>query len=179
MNVFNAIEIYKRIPGVPSEQNPLRAIRGLWVSGTHTDPIFIESIIKITEASSNKVSVVPYTSVDQDIIDSDSLYLSDVLLNDLDITEYSTLDVSLEESSLTLHDVKMLPLTIISYYTETVDFMPGEDYSDSHIEIYDVMETTPLVVTPMQRPLMTETLVGPEPVLKITDHFSTNLEYDI
>ena len=62
-NIFNSKEVYKRIPKVSSKDNPLRKVRGIYVTGDYRPPYYIDSSLHIAEINTNKPTIVDFTQV--------------------------------------------------------------------------------------------------------------------
>lgn len=61
MNIFKTIEAYKKIPVVSGREDQLRVVRGVWVSGVHTDPLTMDAVLQIKDYNSNKAETRVYT----------------------------------------------------------------------------------------------------------------------
>ena len=174
MNVFNAIEIYKRTPGVPSDQNPLRPVRGFWVSGTHTEPFFIDSVISIKTTTSNNIEVVKYTQTTQDLEVDNGLTFAGFYDGGLPYTDYSKTSVEEEFGSLSFMGLVMDDIYVTTYLTERLTFQADTP----HIEIYGFQQQQTPTYTVQTYPVSRDESIGPEPILNIKSHFSSDIEYN-
>ena len=89
MNIFKAVEIYKRIPHLPPNLNPLRAIRGLWVSGVHLNNITIDATLHVTGETSNHCEERAYTDQYDETYLSGNVNIIDIETNTLNVQEYT------------------------------------------------------------------------------------------
>ena len=133
MNIFKSKEIYKRIPGVSPELNPVRITRGVWVSGEYRPPYCIDETVHITNVGSNKVEIRDYTEL---IANTRS---GNVSLVDLDFSSFSyeTYEISEEATktqpgNVALVDLNFSDFTIYNYSQkeETTRF-------DGHVALVD------------------------------------------
>lgn len=85
-NIFRSKEIYKRIPGVSSDNNPLRAVQGMYVSGEYRPPYYIDGFIQINKVKTNKATITDYTQ------DTKSLK-NDPVINVTEITAKNDVDI--------------------------------------------------------------------------------------
>ena len=90
MNIFKAVEIYKRIPGLPSSQNPLRVIRGLWVSGVHLDNITMDATLQVTGETSNHCEERAYTDSHVDIHTDGNVNVINFQSGSFTVEQYTT-----------------------------------------------------------------------------------------
>lgn len=99
MNIFRSKEVYKRIPKVSSEENPLRPVRGMWVSGEYRPPYCIDETIHILDMSSSSAEVRVYTDRIQHVNDWEGVEYTNLYYPQIgfDVIQYST-------SSFTLSD---------------------------------------------------------------------------
>lgn len=175
MNVFNAVEIYKRIPGVSPANNPLRAVRGFWVSGTHTEPFFIDSIISISTTCSGDIEVVQYTSRDQYVEVDNALFFDGIYDEELPITEYTSVDQNVTSSEdlsiVTFHIDDLTATAYLTYYNDAPSDGPI-------IEVAGFDQPQTVTFTSAERPSARDEGVGLEPILKVLIHSSTELEYN-
>lgn len=75
MNIFKTIEAYKKIPVVRGREDQIRVVRGVWVSGIHTDPLTMDAVIQVKEYNSNKAETRVYTeTTDQTGWDGQIMY---------------------------------------------------------------------------------------------------------
>ena len=89
MNIFKAVEIYKRIPHLPPNLNPLRAIRGLWVSGVHLNNITIDATLHVTGETSNHCEERAYTDQYAEAYLSGNVNIINIESSQPDITYYT------------------------------------------------------------------------------------------
>ena len=61
-NIFRSKDIYKRAPKIPSSEDPLRIVKGLYVVGDYKPPYYIGPCLHITDIKTNKATVVDYTT---------------------------------------------------------------------------------------------------------------------
>ena len=78
--IQKSIEVYKQFRGQKTEEYPggiplLVPVRGLYVSGTHTEPYFIDHNLTITNFTSNTMTVSDYTEIGKSINEGENLHL--------------------------------------------------------------------------------------------------------
>ena len=178
MNIFRAVEIYKRIPGLPSSQNPLRAIRGLWVSGTHLDTITIDATLQVTGETSNHCEERAYT--DQY---NEAFLSGNVNIIDFDATTMETQVYTVQHNTAFLEgNVNIIDFDAnqfdITYYTRSYP----EAFLEGNVNIIDfdanMMTITDYVIPKAYTTLPEKTGQNPaEPTLLIELFTSTALEW--
>ena len=90
-NIHRSQEVYKRIEGMHADDRPLRAVRGLYVSGTHLNPEYIDHNITITDfTESNPLVVVNFTERTETTPDDHVLNFIGMDVGMLSIDFYST-----------------------------------------------------------------------------------------
>ena len=77
-NIFQSTEIYKRLPNVQPSQNPLRAVRGMYASGTHRAPYYIDAGCLITAVETTPATVASYTERTDTLQDPGGINIIDV-----------------------------------------------------------------------------------------------------
>lgn len=87
-NIFRSKEIYKRIPGVSSDNNPLRAVQGMYVSGEYRPPYYIDSFVQVSNIKTNKAKIEDYTATTKDLVDP-IVNIIGVDCSELDIIQYT------------------------------------------------------------------------------------------
>ena len=87
-NIFRSKEIYKRIPGVSSDNNPLRAVQGMYVSGEYRPPYYIDGFVRVSKINTTKPKIVDYTAVTKDLTADPIVNIIGVDCSDIDITFY-------------------------------------------------------------------------------------------
>ena len=127
MNIFKSKEIYKRIPQVDPALNPLRVVRGVWVSGEYRPPYCIDETVHVQAFGSNDAEIRVYTSRTQNIDDQDTIEYTGLYYPQMGfvIDQYST-------SSLTLPDDTTVEY--IGIYSEDFDIL---NYTQSTFNIPD------------------------------------------
>ena len=179
MNIFKAIEIYKRIPKMAASRNPLRVIRGLWVSGTHLDNITIDATLQVTGETSRHCEERAYTSKE------DEAFLDgNINIIDFDTTEIQTQVYTVQNNEAYLEG----NINIIDFDTNTIDVMyytrsEQESYLEGNINIIeyntDNIGVADYVIPKRYTTLPENTGRDPaEPTLLIKLFTSTALEWE-
>ena len=146
-NIFNSKEVYKRIPKVSSKDNPLRKVRGMYVTGDYRPPYYIDSSLHIMEINTNKPTIVDFTQASASTEDHVLNILPiEVLTDRPNIIQYSKASKELESD----HVVNILPiqastdsLSILSYTSASVELA-----SDHVVNILPIsMESEGLDIT--------------------------------
>ena len=110
-NIFNSKEVYKRIPKVSSKDNPLRKVRGMYVTGDYRPPYYIDSSLHIMEINTNKPTIVDFTQASASTEDHVLNILPiEVLTDRPNIIQYSKASKELESD----HVVNILPISMES-----------------------------------------------------------------
>lgn len=71
-DVFKTQEVLQRIPGKPSSQDPMRIVRGVYISGPYLPIQLNTNAIMITGITCKKASIVDYTMKDTSTIIDDT-----------------------------------------------------------------------------------------------------------
>lgn len=159
-NVHRSQEVYKRIKGLRGDAQPLRALRGLYVSGTHLEPQYIDNNISITDfGTSVELKVVNYTQKDQTMPDDHILSFLNIETNQPKITSYTTTSKSLpDDHILQFLNVETNQPRIVSYETKK------ESLPDDHILQFLNVETNQPRIVAHKRSTYNMT---PEPCIRL------------
>ena len=152
-NIFRSKEIYKRIPGVSSDNNPLRAVQGMYVSGEYRPPYYIDSFVQVSNIKTNKAKIEDYTSVTKDLTADPIINIIGVDCSDLDITYYTQAQSDLSaDPIINIIGVDCSDLDILCYTQDSKDLTAdpivniiGVDCSDIDITFY---KETPINTNP-------------------------------
>ena len=88
-NIFRSKEIYKRIPGVSSDNNPLRAVQGMYVSGEYRPPYYIDGFIQVSNIKTNKATIKNYTQDEKSLRNDPVINVTDISAKkNVDIVNY-------------------------------------------------------------------------------------------
>ena len=168
MNIFKSKEIYKRIPGVSPELNPLRVVRGVWVSGEYRPPYCIDETVHITNVGSNKVEIRVYTSRTQNIDDQDAIEYTGLYYPQMGfiIDQYSTssltlsYDTTVEYIGIYSEDFDILNYTQSTYTPDdtTVEYLNIYTDGEFQLELYESIDKK----------------LNPEPIIHIIGFGSDN-----
>ena len=175
MNIFKALEVYKRIPKLKPSLNPLRAVRGLWVSGTHTDPLTEDSTIHINEVDSNQAEVRIYTETTEKLNEEISYELKGVYSQLFTFIDYTKLDLSLDQEQSYVQ--------ITNLYTPTIEIIPytiiniNLDQEPSYVQITNVYSPDVTFINNYQDPVQYQS-TQPEPTLFVSIFTSNELEIE-
>ena len=175
MNVFKALEVFKRIPKLSPSLNPLRAVRGLWVSGEHRDPMTQDSVIHIKEVSSNQAEVRIYTEITKKLNEEIAYELKGVYSEPFTYVNYTTLD--------TVFDQEVSHVQITNLYTPTIDIIPYTiistdfDQETSRVQITNLYSPEITFINNYQDPVQYKS-TQPEPTLFVSEFTSNELEIE-
>lgn len=179
MNIFKAVEIYKRIPGLPSNLNPLRAIRGLWVSGVHLDNITMDATLHITGETSNHCEERAYTDQNTETYLQGNVNIIDIESSTLNVQEYTIQNnETYLQGNVNIIDIDSNQLDITYYSTSYQDaYLEG---NVNIIEMFSSIINVADYVYPSQyTTLPEETGQNPaEPTLLIEVFTSNQLEWE-
>lgn len=174
MNVFKALEVFKRIPKLSPSLNPLRAVRGLWVSGEHRDPMTQDSVVHINEVDSNQAEVRIYTETSEEI-NSDILYtLSGFGLSEFTYVDYTTANVDMDQeiSYVNVTNVYNPTLTFVPYIITNIDV----DQEISYVNVTNIYAPDFSFIPNYTDKQYSST--QPEPTLYISEFTSNDVEID-
>ena len=115
-NVFRSKEIFKRLPKVPTDQNPLRVVRGVYISGTPRVVQYIDSGIRIKNINTNAASIVDF-STKYSSVENNALNLFNISFGDTTIVNYSTKNSDVENNALNLLSISFGVTDILDYTT--------------------------------------------------------------
>ena len=168
-NIFNSKEVYKRIPKVSSKDNPLRKVRGIYVTGDYRPPYYIDSSLHIAEINTNKPTIVDFTQVTKPTYDDSTSSLLSLDCNwDLKFNRYTRATASVTDdstSSLLNLNCNELTLTKIPRPKVYVDADIGSTSS-----LIDVNCSRDLLIT---RYHTQKYETQPEQICVVTDQYTT------
>ena len=120
-NIFRRKDIYKRAPKIPSSEDPLRIVKGLYVVGDYNPPYYIGPCLHITDIKTNKATVVDYTTKSMSYEDHVVNLIGISTSGELKITNYTRASVDLQPD----HVVNLIginadtsPLDIVYFSTK-------------------------------------------------------------
>ncbi|MBO4736312.1 MAG: hypothetical protein J5614_07945, partial [Paludibacteraceae bacterium] len=87
-------EVYRYTPTANGDK--LVPVRGLYVSGLHKEPWYIDHAVTVTGFESNEGTVVHYTSRTEKLEADHLMNLVDVSVNDVALAVYTSKTVSLQ-----------------------------------------------------------------------------------
>ncbi|NMA75564.1 MAG: hypothetical protein GX963_15745 [Bacteroidales bacterium] len=118
-NVFRSKEVYKKIPKVSPDENPLRAVRGIYVSGAYRPAYYIDAFIHISNINTTKATIADYTERSTNITDDGAMRLVQVKFDDLSVVDYSRTNKNItDDGAMRLVQVKFDDLVLIEYTRE-------------------------------------------------------------
>ena len=139
MNVFKALEVFKRIPKLSPSLNPLRAVRGLWVSGEHRDPMTQDSVIHVQEVSSNQAEVRVYTETTTKFNEDEISYeFKGVYSQPFVFVDYTKLELSLdqEQSYVQITNLYSPDITFIDNYQDPVQYQSTQPEPTLFVSVF-------------------------------------------
>lgn len=176
MNVFKALEVFKRIPKLSPSLNPLRAVRGLWVSGEHRDPMTQDSVAHIKEVSSNQAEVRVYTETTTKFNEDEISYeFKGVYSQPFVFVDYTKLELSLDQEQSYVQ--------ITNLYTPTIEIIPytiiniNLDQEQSYVQITNLYSPDITFIDNYQDPVQYQS-TQPEPTLFVSVFTSNELEIE-
>ena len=176
MNVFKALEVFKRIPKLSPSLNPLRAVRGLWVSGEHRDPMTQDSVAHIKEVSSNQAEVRVYTETTTKFNEDEISYeFKGVYSQPFVFIDYTKLELSLDQEQSYVQ--------ITNLYTPTIEIIPytiiniNLDQEQSYVQITNLYSPDITFIDNYQEPVQYQS-TQPEPTLFVSVFTSNELEIE-
>jgi plasmid maintenance system antidote protein VapI len=140
-NVFRSKEVYKKIPKVSPDENPLRAVRGIYVSGAYRPAYYIDAFIHISNINTTKATIADYTERSTNITDDGAMRLVQVKFDDLVLTEYTR-----EHKNIT--DDGAMRLVQVKFDDESVYWFnnkPIETNKDFMIRIKSITSTHAII----------------------------------
>lgn len=162
-NIFRSKDVFKRVPGIPSHDDPLRVVKGMYVVGEYNPPYYINSGITISNINTTKATVVDYTQKNADSNDNVVNVLNIDVIGDLSIAYYTRQSYSLQTDNvvnIVNIDVDPTPLDILYYTTSNQN--PGNDHVLNVVNID--ADTSPLDIVYYST---IEYPCAPEPMLRI------------
>ena len=152
-NIFRSKEIYKRIPGVSSDNNPLRAVQGMYVSGEYRPPYYIDGFVRVSKINTTKPKIVDYTSVTKDLTADPIVNIIGVDCSDIVITPYTQAQQNLSADPIVnIIGVDCSDIDILCYTQDHQELQAdpivniiGVDCSDIDITLY---KKTPINTNP-------------------------------
>ena len=125
-NIFRSKEIYKRIPGVSSDNNPLRAVQGMYVSGEYRPPYYIDGFVQVSNIKTKKATIKNYTQAEKSLRNDPVINVTDISAKkNVDVVYYTRATVSApKEPVINVTDISANMAEII-YFTQ--DTKPSTD----------------------------------------------------
>lgn len=161
-NILRSKEVYKRLIGIASSQNPLRAVRGLYVSGEHREPYLIDNGITITSFNSSKAKIEDYVDT-RDKLEPEQIlnFLSVDNITNSTVVSYTQASKTLEaDNILNFIGVETLTDSIILKYTSKEESLTPENILNI-LDVYDITSSTIVLYT------QKEAMMQPEPIIYI------------
>lgn len=143
-NVYRSKEVYKRLKGVPSDMNPLRIVRGVYVSGKYRPAYYIDSCVLIEEIQSTNAVISDYISISATTTDPNSINVVGVDCNVLTMIDYSSKSDTTTENFVNVTGIDFGNLGIISYANVIRDVsdhavnVTGIDFGNLTIQQYKI-----------------------------------------
>lgn len=169
-NIFRSKEVYKRIPGVPSDQNPLRVVRGVYVTGPYRAPYYIDTCTHVKSITTTKATVVNYTQASSDSTDHVVNLLNvDASTDPIPITFYTRAESQLQSD----HVVNLLN---VDASTDQIDILAytkiNQDLASDHV--VNLMGIDTSADTPNITFYRTEIFkTNPEPIVRVKELTTT------
>lgn len=168
-------EVYKYTD--TANGNKLVPVRGLYVSGTHREPWYIDHAITVTGFTSNDTTVAPYTSVERDVFGDGTLAFTGISGGGVNIVNYYSSSEELFEDSVysdtsSLAFVGIVPgdLTIVSYYTEQESMFDSTVYSEDATLTFTGLSKTNNTTQNLQ---ILQKPQNPQPAITLTQFISS------
>ena len=114
-NIFQSTEIYKRLPNVQPSQNPLRAVRGMYVSGTHRAPYYIDAGCLITAVETTPATVASYTERTDTLQDPGGINILSAEITAPVITNYQAEENRMNDFTVRIHFITTTHATVSNY----------------------------------------------------------------
>ena len=169
MNIFRTLEAYKRIPKLPASNNPLRVVRGVWVSGEHRDPLTMDALLQIKAVGSHPCEVRRYTETSTNFYNDEVIKYIGIYASDhLDIVDYYETSTNVYDETIKYFGIYSQPLEITDYTQVSTNFY---DETIKYTGLYDES----LAYYEMTLPKYTKT--NPQSAIHILNVTSTPLEY--
>ena len=114
-NVFKSKEVYKHVPGINSGDK-LYAVRGMYVSGEHKVPYYIDGHVHLKSIDTSKAKIVNFTTESCDLSSDNVVNLISAKTSDIEIVNYSKSSESLNnDQMINLIGVNVSDIDIVSY----------------------------------------------------------------
>lgn len=114
---YKSKEVYKYTE--TSNGRKLVPIRGLYVSGLHTEPLYMDHLISIHDFSSTPTVIADYTEISENVYDS-VLNIVGIGASALTITNYTIASANLpNDDVLNIVGFDQLPINVQSYTQES------------------------------------------------------------
>ena len=119
-NIFKSKEVYKHVPGINSGDR-LYAVRGMYVSGEHKVPYYIDAGIHIKSIQSNKLVVKDFTEASYEKIDHVVNLINIEVTNAKPVlTQYSTASIQNQDHVVNLINIEVtIPKPPLLFYQTT------------------------------------------------------------
>ena len=126
-------------------------IQGLYISGTHYDPVYEDHNISVTELTSDSnLRIVDYTEVSHNLVDPSGDKLKDIAWNTvMNITNYHTASLSQDDTSTRFKDVTWNTVMNVYSYSST-----SNSQTDSATRMKSIEWNTVLNISPKPEPVL-------------------------
>jgi hypothetical protein len=133
-NIFKSKEVYKRIPRIDPALNPLRAVRGVYVSGPWKPPYYITPAILISNIESTPATVVDFTELETDAGPDYLLNVLELSATVSTVVEYTKVEVeSSPDYLLNVLELSCTPTSTVWYTRAEAESSP--DYLLNVLEL--------------------------------------------
>lgn len=172
MNIFKTIEAYKKIPVVSGREDQIRVVRGVWVSGIHTDPLTMDAVLQIKEYNSNKAETRVYTETTDQTGWDGQIAFTDFYTGKSSIKTYYSQDITLpDEFTLAVTGVYSQAFSYVDYIQTK-----RREEDKPYVQVTDIYAEGEPTVTDGYYPAYADGSL--EQVLHIKEFTSGALEYD-
>lgn len=134
---YKSKEVYKQFRD-QNNQPKIVPVRGMYVSGRHLEPWYIDHNITINSFTSTPATVKSFTEISEEISDS-VMKISDITTTPVEVTDYYTKDFDDNEMVMKISGIETTPLVITEYsqisYDDNEKVLLIQDISTSAISV--------------------------------------------
>ena len=127
-------EVYRYTPTANGDK--LVPVRGLYVSGLHKEPWYIDHAVTVNSFTSNDGTIVHYTQLNKSVYDDSALAFTGLTIGDISVVNYYQDTASAyDDSALAFTGFEISLPEMTSYETSTVSAYDGSALSFTALSV--------------------------------------------
>ncbi|MBO4736754.1 MAG: hypothetical protein J5614_10245 [Paludibacteraceae bacterium] len=157
-------EVYRYTPTANGDK--LVPVRGLYVSGLHKEPWYIDHAVTVTKFESNEGTIVHYTSASTSFYDDSALAFTGLSVGGISVVNYYQDKTSVYDGSALAFTGVSIELPSMMSYTQ----LKANVYDDSALSFTGLTVQSSLTIVPKRK---LDQPQNPQPIVTLTQFTST------